>query len=1704
MTSENKTDIKKTTFLTKIAKGLGYVFVVFLILILAILLLLQSKKVQNYGKDKLVNYLEKKLDTKVVVNELNISFPKMIVLKCIYVEDQKKDTLLSSDLFKVDINMLHLLKGEVHIIEVIADGLTVKIKRQLTELDFNYQFIIDAFTSETPSEKQKNPIKIAIDRIELEKTNMTFIDVMTGNEAVFFIHKFETEIKTFEPSALSFDVPTIILEGVRGYINQTSAIEIVTVIEETDEKSISSKPEFLKFSNKQTIVRDVDFTYNNEISSLATNFKCNELDIFPKNIDMENYLFEINKIKMDHFDGEVTLKSETDSDLITMTTSEGKVIDKKYLPWKVKVGILKLDNTQMVFDDNTKPKLAQGMDFGHLDIKNMDFHANQFYFFQDTIAASIVKANMQEKSGFILDELKADLAYTSKSILLKNLNLKTPGSNLSRDVSIRFPSLNAAIADLNLLEFDLDIVKSRIQVKDVLLFVPLLIGKPGFTNKENFLNVDARMTGNLKLLNFQKLNVSGFSSTSMDISGTIRNVMDQNNILMDLKINQFKTTAKDIALIAPPNSLPEAITLPETIQLTGIVKGGLDSIYTDLVMKTSLGNLAILGNLNQANQPTKARYDISAKFDALQFGKITQQKDSLIGDITAQFTVKGVGYEMGQINSSINGLVNSFEYNKYTYNNLRMDAKVEGNNFTADGGIKDSNIHLSFDASGDLDTLNPSLSFSAMIDSIKTQALNFTEEPIFYSGKIEAQFPKFNLESLEGTLYVTQSNLVTKEQNVKMDSIFLEANYLENVQSITLSSDFLQASLIGKYKIVELGDVFVNAIQPYYALNADSIKTTISPYNFKLQASLSEHPSLKAFIPSLNRMQTVTLDADFLADHTWNATLLVPYVSIGTEVLSQATILATADGKHLNIVTDISKITSGETITMVGTNITADISDEKVDFSVRIGDKDNIDKYLLNGIFAFEDQETYSLSIDDENLFLNYDPWNIKAENLIRYSNLGIEANNFILSQNNQSLSIESNNSSANSPLQIEFKAFRLSTLTALFQADSSLVDGTLNGLILVNDITKQFNFTSDLVIKDLAVNKDTIGDIHAVINNNSRNVFSTDITLTGNDNNISLIGDYTLKPNNNSTMDLLLNIEKLQMKTMENASFGNIKNSQGYINGKVNIGGNMNAWDIHGNIGFFQTSLLVTKLNSVFKVDEGQLLAIDNTGLRFNDFTIKDEADNRFRINGNAFTKNYLNYNFDLTMRAKNFKALNSTRANNQAYFGQIYFDTDLKVTGTEQAPIIDGNLRINEETVLTIVLPQTEPGLVAREGVVVFVDKNSTDPDSLYFKSVDSLNNSSILGMEVSVNIEVDKKAEMTLIIDEGNNDFIRLKGQAVLNGGIDKSGKVTLTGSYELEEGTYEMSFNFIDRSFDIQKGSKITWTGEPTDAVLDITAVYNVNTSAVELVQDQIIAARTDLRYRQRLPFEVHLNMDGPLLKPILSFEIKLPKEKTVRIDGEIADQIEMRLTQLQSEPSELNKQVFSLLILNRFTPQNPFESAGGGANAATMARQSVSKILTEQLNNLADNLISGIDVNFDIVSSEDYTSGRLQNQTDLNVGVSKRLFDERLNVTVGTNISLEGGQQNNQSSSLGANNAPNVNIEYLLSKDGRYMLRAYRRNQYEGIVEGFIVETGAGFVMSLDYDQFKEIFERRKSNKNLVRQMKKVEENPQHIDKTKKD
>jgi len=513
-----------------------------------------------------------------------------------------------------------------------------------------------------------------------------------------------------------------------------------------------------------------------------------------------------------------------------------------------------------------------------------------------------------------------------------------------------------------------------------------------------------------------------------------------------------------------------------------------------------------------------------------------------------------------------------------------------------------------------------------------------------------------------------------------------------------------------------------------------------------------------------------------------------------------------------------------------------------------------------------------------------------------------------------------------------------------------------------------------------------------------------------------------------------------------------------------------------------------LSRLNSYFTI-QNEKVSFTSEGIHFDTFTLVDTVGNKAIVDGSVYTTNFIDYSFGLDVSSKNFKVLSSTKRDNKLFYGQVFLDSDLRIRGNIDSPEVDGSVRINKGTDLTVVIPQSAPGVVDREGIVEFLDMD--EPKRLLTQEIglDTLNTTSIRGMNILMNVEADSSAIFNIVIDEANGDFLNIQGEAQLTAGIDPGGKVNLTGTFDVTKGAYELSFNFLRRRFIIEKGSQIVWQGEPTTAEANVTAIYIANTAPYDLIESKLDEPPAALnRYKQKLPFEVTLNMKGELIRPVLTFDIILPN-RNYNVARDVVDNVQYQLTQLRSQPSELNKQVFALLLLNRFVAENPFASGAGGGGIESMARNSVSKILSEQINQLAGNLIEGVDLNFDLVSSDDYTTGQLENRTDLNVGISKKLLNDQLKVSIGSNFELEGPRNANQNAS---NIAGNVALDYQLSRDGRYMLRAYRKNEYQGVAEGYLIETGVGFIITLDYTSFKELFSRKheKEAKRLLEEERK--------------
>ncbi|MEO5905379.1 MAG: translocation/assembly module TamB domain-containing protein, partial [Saprospiraceae bacterium] len=543
------------------------------------------------------------------------------------------------------------------------------------------------------------------------------------------------------------------------------------------------------------------------------------------------------------------------------------------------------------------------------------------------------------------------------------------------------------------------------------------------------------------------------------------------------------------------------------------------------------------------------------------------------------------------------------------------------------------------------------------------------------------------------------------------------------------------------------------------------------------------------------------------------------------------------------------------------------------------------------------------------------------------------------MSKEGQQITVNSTPPQLNAPIDVRFKDFQIETFTRLVSIDSLLAGGRVNGIANLRNLNTNAVFTADLTIDDFSFHGDTVGNVAMKVNNETANTYAADIRLSGDGNDVKIIGSY-FDDGTKNLYDLDINIVTLNMKSIEGFTMGELDDASGTLTGNLKMKGTLAEPSIRGDIHFRDVGLRITRFNSIYKATD-EKIRFTEEGVAFNNFTLEDSLGNVAVINGRVMTKDYKDYRFDLDVRSEDFQVMNSTRENNKLYFGQLFVDMDINLHGGMNAPVVDGSIKVNEKTKLTIVIPQEDPGLVEREGIVEFIDQD-TFKFTFLATAKDSLKEVEFKGVDVAVNIDIDKEAELTLIIDEANGDFLNVKGVGNLSGGIDNSGKVTLTGIYELEEGTYRFSFNQIKREFKISKGSTISWKGEPLRADVNVSAVYIANTAPLTLVQSQLADAEQNVinTYKQRLPFEVKLNMTGELLKPQVAFDIDLP-EGNYGVSADVTSTVQAKLVELRTEPSELNKQVFAVLILNRFIAENPFQGGGREGGISSLARQSAS-------------------------------------------------------------------------------------------------------------------------------------------------------------------
>lgn len=1660
-------------------KVIGWILLSILIIVLLVFFAIQIPGVQNFAKDKAVSFLKDKTNTEVSIGNFRLKLFNSVELGDVYIEDLHKDTLLYAERLEVHLNMLNLLKSNANVNSLELENAFVNMHRSAPDTVFNFQFIIDAFASPNPVEKDSAVADFAanVKELVLDNVRLNYADDVVGSSFYLSTGLLATELEKFDLRTLTTVFGDIKLEDTHARIRMfqpkvflKSANILATGTQETETSELPLGVGNIDFKRVS-----VDFI--DEIAAMNVNFSLQTLAAVPKDVDINTMHFHLSSVTLDSARTNVVIGP--DSQKQTDVESTADTDTASVTQWKFLFDKIAITNNHFTFDDNNAPRTNRGIDYSHLDVKEFNLLASNIDLAPVDFKGSIDSLSLREKSGFVLTNAHTRFAHNDKFTSLGNLLLQTPRTIIRDSVYLSYRSLNDLSRNPGNTYVDARLPNNRIAVNDILLLVPDLESQLG-SYRNAVLRVNSRVKGYLRDLDIPTLELSGLGNTELKISGNIKGLPNAENAYFDLDIDRLVTTRADIMNFLPPGTIPpNTFRIPNNISANGSIRGNMKDLATQLNVRTTNGNANIRAAVNE-----NGRYTANIATSALDIGYLLYQEKN-VGKVSANIQASGSGLDLTNFNlnrlySKFSGNVSSARVMDYTYNNFKIDGTLSRGVVTSVADIADENIAFHLNSVIDISGSSPAIQADMILDTINVQALGFMNSFLGAKTKLTANFTNVDPDYLNGTLVVQDLAYRTDSSAGYFDSLVVRAINEGDFNQLYVSLDSAaRINMRGNYKLTQLPAALMSTVNHYYSL-PDYKPEPFTPQQFELDGVIVPTGSLVAMVPAIKGSDTLSFNGSYASANNFIAfNANSNRIKYEENNINNLNLNLLTENDSIKLAANVDNVLM-ESFKLYKTALNASVSNDVLVFNAASNDAEDKTWYALGGQMTTENNG-YNLSLSPQGFVLDYENWTVAPDNLLRYSTTdGIYARNFTISNQNQSLSLNSENNMPNAPLNAAFNNFKISTITNIANQTELPVEGTINGTAQARDILTQPLFVSNLKIDDITYANDTIGNLVIDVNNNKApNIYSANIVLSGQGNDASVVGDFFVE---GQRLDLVFDARRLMLETIKPFAGENLTDIGGYATSRIDIGGTVNNPQINGFINF-DTAYVIPFVTGEKLTFNNQRIAVSPTGLDFNNFALTDTRGNNLEVDGDILMNNFSNFNFDLYIVANDFQAVNAEPADKRIMFGTLNLDMDMMLLGDVQSPFLRGNVRINENTDFNMLMPSGDPEIEKREGVVIFVEKEKQEE---YIRQLlaqqDSLaGNTNFKGMDVFVNIETDSAAQLSLVMDPRTGDALTLKGLASLDFGIDRSGKKSMTGSYVLNHGYYNLSFEFIKKRFEIEPGSTIIWTGDPLTANVDLLATLPVNTAPIDLIAQQ--STNVEPRYNQLLPFDVHLNVNGELMKPEVSFDIVLPEETSAQWPL-----VETKLAELRTNVSEMNKQVFALMLLGRFVGPNPLESAGPPMNIGNMARQSVSNLLTQELNKLADGLVKDFDLNFGLSTGTDYSTGTAIDRTDLSVGLSKRLLNDRLTVSVGSNFAL-GGTAANQTAT---NIAGDVSIDYMLTDDGRYRVRAYRRNIYEGVIEGQVVRTGLAFALTVNYDEFKEVFS-RPENKKFFRRIRKEQE-----------
>ncbi|NDI98847.1 translocation/assembly module TamB [Flavobacterium sp. LaA7.5] len=1284
-----------------------------------------------------------------------------------------------------------------------------------------------------------------------------------------------------------------------------------------------------------------------------------------------------------------------------------------------------------------------------LDFTKLNGELSDFYIKGPEITAGIEALSLQDHRGLFVENLEGDFTYTKSNIILDKLTLKTAESSLEGDVKLSY-SGNDMKDFVNKVNFDFNIAKATIASNEINYFYN------EFSEDQKFyLSTSLKGPLNDFVLNNLKL----FDDGQNEIIGKInfKNLLNKEaGFYMNGNFDRITSTYGSLTYIMPRvlgESLPQQLDKLGTVNLSGHVILTNQDLDTNLYIISEIGEVDTNLSIKNFNNPNIAAYDGVIDLRGFNIGVLTGS--SAIGSATAHLVANGVGFNKESLNTTLKGDIKRLWLNEYNYTNIDVDGTMKWPYFKGVINSNDPNLLLSFDGLVDMSNNTNKVDFHAQVDYADLVALHIIKNDSLsiFKGDLMLTATGKTINDVAGTLQMSRLSYQNSRDSYYFEDFFIESSFDEdNVRTIAFNStDIIEGRVLGKFDINELPKLVENAMGSLY--------TNYSPHKLKSGQFINfnfviYNKIVDIVLPDVAVGQNTVVRGRINADK-------------GDFVLNfDSPNITVKDNEFSNIAVDINNKNP-----LYNTYISIDSLRTK---GYKISDFNLInvtqnDTLFLRSEFkgGSKDEDYFKLNlyhtIDKENKsVLGFKKSEINFKDYLWYINEGESNDNKVvfnkkltdftidkISMSHKDQKVELVGvirDSTYKDLKLSFNDVALDKITP--SLDSLEFGGRINGDITLKQQRDEYQPQSMLTISNLRMNDYELGDLDLQIYGDRRlKRFNLSSTIFKNDEERLYTSGTIDIVDNQTQLSLDADFSEFDISFLEVFLKSVFPDIRGTATGRAAIVGNIKKTEIDAIFYLRNAGLKVGYLNTDYNFEENSIIDLTENALVFRRPKLTDtEHGTSGYLEGKVTHDMFKNWALDLNIQSDNLLVLNTPDSDDALFYGTAFIKGNASISGPTSALLITANAESEPGT--DIKIPINNTGAAGSTPYIHFLSPKEKEENGTDVRLV---NTSNYKGLEMQFDLDIDDDAKIEIIIDKNTGHGLTAIGNGNMLLEINTLGKFNMWGDFSLTEGVYNFKYGgIINKKLKAKQGGYINWDGDPTDANLNLEAVYELQANPSVLLDNA--------SYSGNIPVEVVIQLNGSLMQPEHEFQINFPRANSV-----LKSDLEYRL----SDADTRQNQALSLLYQRSFLSPT---------SANTMAYAPFLETASGLVNGLFSDDESKLNVGVNYVQGSQ--NPYMETSSQFGLTLSSQINDR---ITINGQVGVPVGGVN-QSSVVG-----NVEAQFRLNKENSLKARAFNReNNVNFLGEGIGYTQGVGLTYEVDFNTLGELWQKI-SNKKQVKE-----------------